>query len=149
MIEIRAATHNDVESVVELNGQFWNEHYYSEYGEYDAAKTRIMLHGMVDGPASVLIVAEDAGSIVGYIAFIVAQIPWGNVSSAVESLRWVLPEYRDRGVGTDLLDAGLEWAEIMGCDVLEAHDESGRRIHKCLCHGDTLSRPSSAVASAS
>lgn len=132
MVTVRAATHKDIEDMVELMSQFWDEHYYGQYGDYAPGRTRMMLHGMVEGPLSVLIVAEDGDSIVGYIAFIVAQIPWGNVSSATESLWWVLPEYRDRGIGKDLFDAGLEWAEIMGCDLIEAHDDSGRRIHQCL-----------------
>lgn len=147
MTEIRVATHRDIENIVELVEQFWNEHEHSEYGDFDAPSTRMTLHGLVDGPMSILLAAEDSGSIVGYIAFIVAKIPWGNVSSAVESLWWVLPEYRDRGIGTDLLSAGLEWAEIMGCDVLEAH-EGGTRMYK-PCHGQSSLERLSAGASAS
>ena len=147
MITVRAATHNDVETIVELGNQFWNEHYYSQYGDYSPSRTRMMLHGMVEGPMSVIIVAEDGDSIVGYIAFIVAQIPWGNVSSAAESLWWVLPEYRGRGIGKDLFDAGLEWAEIMGCDLIEAHDESGKRIHQCVTQQPSSASSVSAQAS--
>lgn len=143
MTTIRAATHKDVEDVVELTGRFWDEHYYSQYGDFSDGNTRMVLHSMIDGPLSVIIVAEDEGSIVGYIAFIVAHVPWGNVSSAAESLWWVLPEYRGRGIGKDLFNAGLEWAEIMGCDVLEAHDGSGKRIHKCV---GRLQSPRSSVA---
>lgn len=132
MITVRAATHKDIEQVVALTGQFWDEHYYSQHGEFSEGNTRMVLHSMVDGPLSVVIVAEDEDSIVGYIAFIVAHVPWGNVSSAAESLWWVLPEYRGRGIGKDLFNAGLEWAEIMGCDLVEAHDGSGKRIHECV-----------------
>lgn len=132
MIEVRVATHRDVESIVEIGEQFWSEHYYSKYGEFNEYATRMTLHGLVDGDASVLIVAADEGSIIGYIAFIVAPIPWGNVSSAVESLWWVAPEQRSTGIGTELFNAGMEWAEIMGCDLIEAHDHNGKRIHKCV-----------------
>lgn len=132
MIEIQAATHKDVEDIVERGELFWSEHYYSEYGDYSAVSTRNALHAMVDGEQTVVIVARDEGRLIGYIALIVAYPPWGNVSSAAESLWWVDKDYRNQGVGKDLLAAGLEWAAIMNCQLLEAHDHRGQRMHICV-----------------
>lgn len=132
MIEILVATHKDIEEIVEVGGLFWSEHYYSEYGDYNENNTRMVLHSMVDGELTTVIVARDEGSLIGYIAFIVAPVLWGNLRSAAESLWWVAPTHRSKGVGKDLLDAGMEWAKIMECDVLEAHDHQGKRMHLCV-----------------
>ena len=132
MSRIEVATHRDVEEIVELTEKFWGEHYYSEYGEFSESQTRTTLHALVDNEACTLIAAKDDDRIIGYIAFIIAIVPWGSVRSAAESLWWVEPEYRGKGIGKELLDAGLEWAENMECDLMEAHDGSGKRIHVCV-----------------
>ena len=134
MTEVNVASHKDVEDIVEIGEKFWSEHYYSEYGDFNESNTRIVLHQMVDGETATVLVARDSEQLIGYIAFIVAPVLWGNLSSAAEALWWVAPEHRSKGVGKDLLSAGMEWAEIMDCDVLEAHDHHGKRIH--LCVGD-------------
>ena len=132
MSRVEVATHKDVEGIVEIAEQFWEGHYYSEYGDFDESNTRTALHALVDNDVCTLIVAKDEDRIVGYIAFIIAEVPWGSVRSAAETLWWVLPEYRGEGIGKELVNAGLEWAEIMECDLMEAHDGSGKRIHICV-----------------
>jgi GNAT superfamily N-acetyltransferase len=132
MSRIEVATHKDVEEIIDVAEQFWSEHYYSEYGDFDESGTRTALHALVDGEACTLIVAKEGDVIAGYIAFILALVPWGSVRSAAETLWWVLPEYRGTGIGKELFDAGLEWAEIMECDLMEAHDGAGKRIHVCV-----------------
>lgn len=131
-MEVTVATHKDVEDIVDIGGQFWGEHYYSEYGDYNEHGTRMALHQMVDGEVSTVLIAREGDELIGYIAFIVAPVLWGTVRSAAESLWWVAPEHRSTGVGKELLNAGLEWAEIMDCDLLEAHDHEGKRMHLCV-----------------
>lgn len=132
MTDILVATHKDVEDVLELTPLFWEEHYYSEYGDYNEQNTRMALHQMVDGALSTLLVARDNDELVGYIAFIVAPVIWGDLRSAAETLWWVAPDHRGKGIGKELLAAGMEWAEIMECDLLEAHDHERKRIHLCV-----------------
>ncbi len=132
MSRVSVASHRDVEDVVSLAERFWDEHYYSEYGDYSENATRLTLHNIVDGEMSTLLVAKDGDDIVGYIAFIIADVLWGTVRSAAELLWWVEPEHRGTGIGRELMDAGLEWAEIMDCDLMEAHDGAAKRFHLCV-----------------
>lgn len=131
MINVEMATHKDIEDVVEATKKLWGEHYYSKHGEFNAASTRNTLHEMVDGPLSVIIVARDGGELIGYIAFIVAPVIWGNVTSAAEMLWWVTPERRGEGVGKQLIAAGMEWASVMDCDLMELHNREGKRVELC------------------
>jgi RimJ/RimL family protein N-acetyltransferase len=126
------ATHRDVEEMIDMTRDFWDEHYYSQYGDFSEQQTRMALHQMIDGELSTALVAKDEDRVIGYIVLIVAPVIWGNVRSAAEVLWRVEPEFRGQGVGKELLNAGLEWAEIMDCDLLEAHDGDGKRLHLCV-----------------
>lgn len=127
MREVNVASHNDVEAIVALGQEQWDEHYYSRVGDYSEQNTRTVLHSMVDGEHTVVFVAKENDNIVGYIAFIATPVLWGDVLSAVEVANWVAMSHRRKGIGTELLDAGAEWAQIMGCQLVEAHNYEGKR----------------------
>jgi predicted N-acetyltransferase YhbS len=128
MREVIVASHKDVEDIVELGREQWDEHYYSKVGEYDQQNTRTVLHSMVDGEHTVVFVAKDNDRIAGYIAFVATPVLWSNILSAVEVVNWVAMDQRRNGIGTELLDAGAEWAQIMGCQLMETHNYEGRKV---------------------
>jgi GNAT superfamily N-acetyltransferase len=132
MAEVVVAEHSDIEQIVESGAGFWNEHFYSRVGAYDPAQTRNVLHNMVDGDMTIVIAAKENAKIVGYIAFIATPIIWGEAVSAIEAFRYVDKDHRRQGIGTELLDAGAEWAEIMGCSLVEYYTHDGKRVPRWI-----------------
>jgi ribosomal protein S18 acetylase RimI-like enzyme len=109
MVEFRKATEKDLQSLVELNVRLkrLNE-------EFDpllrvrvdiAEKSREYFGEALRSPNSLIVVAEDNGKVVGFIKADIRERTFyeprmeGNI---VEF--YLLPEYRRRGVGANLLD---------------------------------------------
>jgi ribosomal protein S18 acetylase RimI-like enzyme len=109
MVEFRKATEKDLQSLVELNVRLkrLNE-------EFDpllrvradiAEKSREYFGEALRSPNSLVVVAEDNGKVVGFIKADIRERTFyeprmeGNI---VEF--YLLPEYRRRGVGANLLD---------------------------------------------
>ncbi len=128
MRAITVATHDNVEQLIELGREQWDEHYYSKVGDYNESNTRTMLHSIVDGEYTVAFVATENDKIAGYIAFVATPVLWGDILSAVEVVNWVAMDQRRNGIGTELLDAGAEWAQIMGCQLMETHNYEGKKV---------------------
>ena len=105
---IRPETEADIAAIREVN-----EHAFDR-----PAEANLVVALRAGRKAIVSLVAEDAGSVIGHILFSPVTIePDDKTLSAVGLAPMaVLPEYQNRGVGSRLVEAGLEACRGGGYD---------------------------------
>jgi RimJ/RimL family protein N-acetyltransferase len=128
---IRRATVDDLDRVVDLLWDVAAEgRWVGTEVPFDKEARRTAFVGRVNGPDSVVLVA-DAGAgvgVVGHLQVVVA--PYG-----VADLGMLLADgWRGRGLGSALLDAGLDWAAGAGAHkaALQVwpHNEAGLALYR-------------------
>jgi ribosomal protein S18 acetylase RimI-like enzyme len=143
MIKLRKATGEDIE---QLAGIFWSELAanpgYISHGELQAGiaaapalpaaggleKWKQYIARAIAGPRRGVLLHEQGGEIAGFVVLEVAvdgDKPFGTVCDLV-----VRPAWRERGIGTALLAAGMAWLGEQGVDAF--YLESG--IHNPRAH---------------
>ena len=110
---IRSEQHKDykqVERVVRRAFEASGQPYHHEHALVGRLRSSVAF------VPALSLVAEKDGQVVGHVLFTRIQI--GNDSTAVESLALapvsVLPEYQNQGIGSRLIETGLERARELG-----------------------------------
>lgn len=116
-MRIRAATLADVPRLVALSGRFRAETAYRDLVADDPAQHAALFTQLVAGPASVVLVADDDGAVVGLIALLIAPHHFSGQRTASEVIWWVEPEAR--GAGVALLGAAERWAAESGAVTIQ------------------------------
>lgn len=112
-VTIRTAEKKDAEPIIKLMSDVISETYYTlaEPGEYKATKNseeeKIFLYKKAEG--KLLIVAEVENKIAGYLEY--SNWPLKRTAHSGMLSMFLLKEYRERGIGTLLLESLIEWAE--------------------------------------
>lgn len=103
-MQIRKATHADVDRLVEYGKQFWVQtRYYAEGVEYDLETVTNVTHGLVDN-GIVLYADDEAGKPIALMLIFVAPFPMNaNHFQACEWVFYVDPAYRRGGLGATLI----------------------------------------------
>lgn len=111
-MEIRKAELNDLDEVLEV----LNELYHGEI-QYDIFSK--LYKERIDNENSCYIVAIDGDKIVGVlISEITHQLHRTKKSSFIEDLV-VREEYRNKGIGKQLVEAAIKYAKQLECEVIE------------------------------
>lgn len=127
---IRPVQPADADQWLELRRQLWPdspaEEHRAEIDEY--------ITGRALEPAAVL-VAEDAGRLIGFVELSIRAFAEGCVSNRVAYLEgwYVLSSHRRRGVGRALVAACEEWGRREGCSEF-ASDTSPANAQSISAH---------------
>jgi GNAT superfamily N-acetyltransferase len=124
-VEVRAATAEDIPSLIEAY-----EWLFAPPGSrpptWDETRAAVALGEAIDSHDSVVLVADDAGTLVGFLTGYqdMHSVRFGY-RAWVEDLA-VDPEHRSLGVGKSLLDAAKDWARERGATHLELDSADNR-----------------------
>ncbi|NBC18280.1 MAG: GNAT family N-acetyltransferase [Bacteroidetes bacterium] len=100
---------------------FWNEHFYSTAGDYEAERAFGHLSALVASDDAYVVAANESGRPVGVLALVAHRTMWGTTRVAAEILWYVHPDYRGQGHGRKLMQMGKRWAESANCHLIQAH----------------------------
>jgi GNAT superfamily N-acetyltransferase len=115
-VTIREATTADAPALVPLAEHFLAVPYARQHLVTTPAAIVALVVFLVEHPRGVVLVAEDAGQLVGFLALAAGFNPLDVAHTFCEELAWwVEPAARHAGqVGARLLDAAEEWARANG-----------------------------------
>ena len=110
MVIIRKETTTDIETIRHINEQAFGQK--EEAAIIDALRSR--------GAVTLSLVAISAGHIIGHILFSPVTIETESSSFAAVALApmAVLPEYQNKGVGSQLVRGGLEKCRLSGHEMV-------------------------------
>lgn len=110
---IRVATLQDVPAAVLLAQAFHAESAYRA-SEFLAGKVTDLFTGLLAEPRGTLLVADEGGGLVGFLAGGIGQDYFGDDLFAFEYGVYVTPERRGGMAGPGLVRAFLRWADDLG-----------------------------------
>lgn len=117
-MNVRDATESDVDAIVEMSSKFYATTNYRSYANMDADTVAGLVRMLID--TSVMLVAEDAGEIVGMAGMVVAPFLFNtSIKGAHEVVWYVSPDSRGSGAGKDLLAAVEQQAKAKGCRIIQ------------------------------
>lgn len=117
----------DFDTVFDMSLKFAKE--YSPYWDEDSIKN-LVVNFLDDWSNKIVILSPDKGMLAGIINPFMLSM---NMNMATEVAWWVEPEYRDQGLGQDLLEGFEIWAAAQGCKLISMiglSDEIGKYYEK-------------------
>lgn len=118
---VRVATPDDIEGIVSVREAYCHalKEHYLELAPHDPESTRFMCRKFFAMPSTVILVGECEGVIMGTLMLMVLPYPINNaVTMAMELMLFVKPEARSQGLGSQLFEAGEQWAKARGAAFL-------------------------------
>jgi GNAT superfamily N-acetyltransferase len=120
-ISIRPATRSDEPALGRFGGALMRQHHALDPRRFiltegpEAGYGRFLV-SQLDDPDCVVLVAERAGEIVGYVYAGYEPMSWRELRAACGFVHdvFVDPNARHRGVGKTLLEAAISWAAARG-----------------------------------
>lgn len=113
MITIREAERSDTDTIIELIHAL--AQYEKEPEAVRITRENVLTHGFGDSPYFHCILAEWNGRVIGFAVYFFNFSTWeGQPGLYLEDL-FVLPEFRGRGAGKDLMIALAQIARERGC----------------------------------
>ena len=123
MIDIRSETPDDHDAINQVIDQAFTD----EFGKSDGKLAIVdMLRNLDDLPFFLSLVAQRDNQIVGHILFSSVTIEDApQIKAAVLGPLAVLPEFQNKGIGSALVEQGLElcWAQHIQAVFLTGHPE--------------------------
>ena len=130
MSEIKIATIEDVDEIMEMSKQFLSTTGYTEYS--DEQTIRNLINTVITGQQNEMIILLIPGT--GFIAGQSSPFAFGSHFLASEIAWWVNEDKRKSGAGTELIDAFEYWAKhVAGCTIItltSLDDEVGKLYEK-------------------
>jgi len=117
---IRPATHEDVETLVDLGELMHEESPVWSRLNYSRAKVAQLLHGLINSRDGLVDVASDDGVIVGTVLAIVDEHWSGTDLIAAELALYVTPDERGKLHAAQLILSMQGWATAMGAKLVRA-----------------------------
>ncbi len=114
---IRPAVLADVPTLVEMGGHFLEQTAYRDVIAHSPEQMAAMASHLVTNDMCTVLVAEQAGAIVGMLGLVAAPHFLSGEMSAGEVFWWMEPEAR--GAGLRLLKAAEQWARDKGATGLQ------------------------------
>lgn len=122
---IREATEDDELEVLMLVKSFTKE--APEEYVWNKEKMSNLFHVCLESPASGLFVAEEDGSLVGFIAATLAEPMFADYTVATELAWFVDKDHRNARTSVKLLRTFEDWAESKGAKYTALADITGLR----------------------
>lgn len=117
-MEVRQATQDDVPRIVAMSAKFYRTTSYAGWASFNPDTVHDLASNLADN--HVMLVAEDAGEVVGMVGLFVAPFMFnGDVTAAYEVVWWVEPEAQGRGAGKALLTAIEPACAARGCRAIQ------------------------------
>jgi len=110
MVQIRRGNEADIDDLLVIEDECFSIYYYGQY-KFGVDEFLYYLYG----PNCILLVATPNGHVVGYTAAV--RRPRAGAILHIDSIA-VLPEYRNRGIGDQLLQALTDQARQRRCKTL-------------------------------
>ncbi len=107
---IRLATVQDRDRLLELFQQFHQASPYSHV-PFSVSKTDQLLEHVLKSTEGIVVVAENEGIVIGFLAGLVSELPFAMIRVASELAWWVDPKYRKSKDSLLLLQAYMYWAK--------------------------------------
>ena len=135
---IRKAVLNDIPDLLELGVQLYEATPYKDAIPLDLKKARFSFEKyiLMDDLESIVLVAVHNGEVVGGIAGVLFQPPFGKETYAAELFMYLEPNSRKTRLGADLMDAYENWAKVVGASAIQYpfflnhHPEKLKRIYE-------------------
>jgi ribosomal protein S18 acetylase RimI-like enzyme len=132
MITVRPATAADQESLGRFGGALMRQHHAADAQRFiqvespEAGYGRFLVSRLSD-PESLVLVAEDAGTVVGYVYSDIEATSWMDLRGPCGVVHDVYVDEgsRRRGAGRALLRAAIEWIRSRGRSQVVLHTRSG------------------------
>lgn len=117
-MRVRQATAQDVPAIVAMSAKFYETTSYASWAQFNPDTVHDLAAGLAD--QHVMLVAEDAGQLVGMVGLFVAPFMFnGDLTAAYEVVWWVDPEAQGRGAGKALLGAIEPACAARGCRAIQ------------------------------
>ncbi|MCS7143223.1 MAG: GNAT family N-acetyltransferase [Aigarchaeota archaeon] len=132
-VKIRVADISDVERIIELviRQRRLNEEFdpLLKTSQSLVEAARSYMNEAIKGQRSVLIVAEDAGKIVGVLkADLVDRLFYEPSIEGILRDFYILPEYRRKGLGVRMVNEAIKTLRSLGAGLITAEFPSQHRI---------------------
>lgn len=114
-VKIRRARPEDLPQLVEMGGRFLNNPDYAGVIAFVPEKVDNLMRRLGAAEDSLLLVADDGGTLTGMIAFVVYDHPISGEKIGGEVFWWA----DKRGAGLKLLRAAEAWAISKGAAILQ------------------------------
>ncbi len=118
MVHIRTADKNEVKDIQNLNNEVFidNQKYDSDLDMNwpQSDKGKEYFTKLLNNPDACCLLAEEDGKLVGYIAAAPKNISYRKSKFFEIENMGVIPEYRSKGIGSQLIQKCLEWAKNKG-----------------------------------
>lgn len=113
-MELRVATAEDFDIIYDMCLKFINQTVYKEYLNEEVFKP--FVESFVSGSDEHIgFVAMDGDKPAGMIGGMINYFIFGGIKMCTEIAWWVEPEYRQSGVGKELIEALEYWAKKTDC----------------------------------
>ena len=99
---VRQATHEDSDAILPLHAQCWRETVFNDL-PFDARSYSAVLESTIDEKICFVALLDD--KIVGFFAGVLCPLPSNaNYCQCFEVGWWVIPDYRNQGIGKIILN---------------------------------------------
>ena len=117
-MEVRQATQDDVPRIVDMSAKFYETTSYARWAPFNPDTVHDLAANLAEN--HVMLVAEDAGELVGMVGLFAAPFMFnGDVTAAYEVVWWVDPDAQGRGAGKALLQAIEPACSARGCRAVQ------------------------------
>jgi GNAT superfamily N-acetyltransferase len=117
-MQVRQATQDDVPRIVEMSAKFYQTTSYARWAPFNADTVHDLASNLAEN--HVMLVAEDAGELVGMVGLFAAPFMFNSdVMAAYEVVWWVDPDAQGRGAGKALLQAIEPACVARGCRAVQ------------------------------
>lgn len=129
-MKIRVATINDIPTLVQFGHAFMQESPHYQQRSYDLKKAEKHFKKVLVTGA--LFIAEQNGVICGGFAGGTGKDWFNNEKIAFDYVMYVKPEYRKTRAAYLLVQAFLNWAQIIGADRVQCGTTTGVESRGCI-----------------
>ena len=117
-MEVRQATQDDVPRIAAMSAKFYRTTSYAGWASFNPDTVHDLASNLAEN--HVMLLAEDAGEVVGMVGLFVAPFMFNSdVTAAYEVVWWVDPEAQGRGAGKALLAAIEPACAASGCRAIQ------------------------------
>jgi GNAT superfamily N-acetyltransferase len=128
MTEIRHATPDDIEQLVEMGEQFFEESPFRSISTWDAGSFQLTVMSLLSGSTQGgLLVAEDGGKLAGMAAYVIFPLYFNLQTKLAQEVFWFCKPAHRRGLGGALLSELEQDALKNGAQVFISANLAGER----------------------
>lgn len=117
-MNVRPATEADVDGIVAMSSKFYATTSYRGFANMDEDTVSGLVRTLID--SGVMLVADDAGELVGMAGLVVAPFMFNHgFVAAYEVVWWVSPDSRGSGAGKRLMAEIEASCRAKGCAIVQ------------------------------